>query len=113
MAEDMIDVVLEDAIMVTKLLNKLIHLLLAIIQAAASLDSNMVIISEYLRLLLGTVEDVAQLLSQEFDDETRYNELQHAVAPTWLGSFEQIRNVDDHAADLVKFISCIEPEAIP
>ena len=105
--------VLEDAVMVTELLKKLIHLPLAITQAAAYLDSNMVPISEYLRLLQGTEEDIAQLLSQEFDDETRYDELQHAVATTWLVSFKQIRNVDHHAADLVKFISCIEPEAIP
>jgi hypothetical protein len=54
-----------------------------------------------------------QLMSAEFRDNTRYPESTNAVAATWLVSFEQIRNYAGIAANLLAFISCIEPKAIP
>jgi hypothetical protein len=52
-------------------------------------------------------------MSREFQDSTRYKGPHNAVATTWLVSFEQIRKSDSTAANLLSFISCIEPKAIP
>ncbi len=70
-------------------------------------------ITEYLRLLRGTDQDMASLMSREFHDSTRYRGSQNAVATTWLVSFDQIRKSDDAVADLLSFLSCIEPKGIP
>ncbi|KAI8625843.1 acyl transferase/acyl hydrolase/lysophospholipase [Xylariaceae sp. FL1651] len=106
------DLVQDDAA-VTELLIKLTHLPLAITQAAAFLRRNKVSIREYLELLDRTNVDKVELLSWEFHDRSRYEEAQNAVAITWQTSFNQICRVDTTAADLLKFISRIEPKGIP
>ena len=97
----------------TELLDELTYLPLAIAQAAAYLNRNRIPISEYLRLLRNTEQDIISLMSQEFRDSTRYKNSANAVARTWLVSFDQIRDCDTVAADLLSFMSCIEPKAIP
>ena len=98
----------------TELLDELMYLPLAIAQAAAYLNTNKNIsILEYLQLLRNTEQDVISLTNQEFHDSTRYKDSANAVARTWLVSFDQIRNRDTVVADLLSFISCIEPKAIP
>ena len=97
-----------------KLLEELAYLPLAIAQAAAFLNNNKnTTILDYLRLLQNTEQGLVSLLSQEFRDNTRYKISANAVARTWLVSFNQIRNHDTVAADLLSFISCIESKAIP
>jgi hypothetical protein len=98
---------------VADLLRELTYLPLAIVQAAAYLDMNPVSISKYLGLLRGTEQDMVGLMSEEFRDDTRYRGSQNAVATTWLVSFNQIRKSDPAATDLLSFLSCIEPKAIP
>jgi hypothetical protein len=95
------------------LLKELTHLPLAITQAAAFLNTTKVPITEYLRLLRGTDQDTTSLMSREFHDGTRYRGSQNAVATTWLVSFDQIRKSDGAVADLLSFLSCIEPKGIP
>ncbi|RYP36178.1 hypothetical protein DL767_003510 [Monosporascus sp. MG133] len=97
----------------TELMDELTYLPLAITQAAAYLNRNEISIAEYLRLLRGTEKDTTSLMSREFYDNTRYKESQNAVATTWLVSFNQIRKSDSAAANLLSFISRIEPKAIP
>ncbi|KLU92297.1 hypothetical protein MAPG_11243, partial [Magnaporthiopsis poae ATCC 64411] len=97
----------------TRLLEELTYLPLAITQAAAYLNTIQVSIAEYLKLLQGTEQDAASLMSREFYDKTRHKGSRNAVATTWLVSFEQIRKSDPAAADLLSFLSCIEPKAIP
>jgi tetratricopeptide (TPR) repeat protein len=97
----------------TELLDELTYLPLAIAQAAAYLNRNRIPISEYLRLLRNTEQDIISLMSQEFRDNTRYKNSANAVARTWLVSFDQIRDHDTVAANLLSFMSCIEPKAIP
>ncbi len=96
-----------------QLLHELTYLPLAISQAAAYLNRNQVSIAEYLELLHGTEQDLVSLMSREFYDMTRYHGSQNAVATTWIVSFEQIQRSDTHAAELLTFISQIEPKAIP
>jgi tetratricopeptide (TPR) repeat protein len=95
------------------LLNELTYLPLAIAQAAAHLNTTRISVVEYLRLLRNTEQDMASLLSREFYDGTRYKGSKDAVATTWLVSFNQILKHDPTAADLLSFMSCIEPKAIP
>ncbi|KAL8329138.1 hypothetical protein RB597_004735 [Gaeumannomyces tritici] len=97
----------------TKLLKELTYLPLAITQAAAYLNTIQVSIAEYLKLLRGTDQDAASLMSREFRDNTRHKGSRNAVATTWLVSFDQIRKSDRAAADLLSFLSCIELKAIP
>jgi hypothetical protein len=52
-------------------------------------------------------------MSKEMRDRTRYKHAANAVAKTWLMSFEQIARQDADAADLLRYMSCIEWKAIP
>jgi Tfp pilus assembly protein PilF len=96
-----------------ELLKELTYLPLAISQAAAYINTKQVPLAEYVKLLHGTQQDIVSLMSKEFRDNTRYAGSQNAVATTWLISFDQIRKSDNAAADLLSFISCIEPKGIP
>ncbi|KAI1277759.1 hypothetical protein F5Y07DRAFT_398312 [Xylaria sp. FL0933] len=98
---------------VTSLLQELAYLPLAIAQAIAYLNRNRVSILEYLALLRDSEEDMVSLLSREFLDQTRYAGSNNAVVTTWLVSFNQICRSDSVARELMSFISCIEPKAIP
>jgi tetratricopeptide (TPR) repeat protein len=95
-----------------QLLEELNYLPLAITQAVAYMNTADISISKYLSLLRGTKSDVINLLGRQFHDSTRYSGSQNAVATTWLISFQQIHRTDEAAADLLSFISCIEPKAI-
>ncbi|OAL33356.1 hypothetical protein AYO20_07367 [Fonsecaea nubica] len=98
---------------VAELLQELTYLPLAIMQAAAYLNRNRVTITKYMELLRGTEQDMVRLISREFHDSTRPRGSRHAVATTWLVSFHQIRQSDPAAADLLMFLSCIDPKAVP
>ncbi|SPO02516.1 uncharacterized protein DNG_05189 [Cephalotrichum gorgonifer] len=102
-----------DKATVAELLHELTYLPLAISQAAAYLKRNRIPISKYLSLLRATEDDIVGLMSHEFRDPTRYKESKHAVATTWLVSFEQILKTDRAAADILSFLSQIEPRAVP
>ncbi|KAI1455276.1 hypothetical protein F4805DRAFT_468791 [Annulohypoxylon moriforme] len=104
---------LQNKIIVKELLEELTYLPLAIMQAAAYIDRNQISIEKYLGFLRGTEQTMVGLLSREFHDETRYPGSQNAIATTWLVSMEQIQKSDSTAAELLSFLSCIEPKAIP
>jgi hypothetical protein len=95
------------------LLNELTYLPLAITQAANYINATGAPITEYLKLLKGADQNTVSLMSREFVDGSRYKGSQNAVATTWLVSFDQIRKCDSAAADLLSFMSCIEPKGIP
>jgi tetratricopeptide (TPR) repeat protein len=93
-----------------KLLEQLTFLPLAIVQAAAYINENGIALSEYLVLLEEQEQDVIDLLSEDFDDDGRYEDVKNPVATTWLVSFEHIRRL---AAEYLSFMSCIDPKDIP
>ncbi|KAK4160531.1 hypothetical protein QBC43DRAFT_113210 [Cladorrhinum sp. PSN259] len=95
------------------LLKELAYHPLAIAQAAAYINVKQVPVAEYVERLHSAPQNAIHLISKEFRDRTRYPESQNAVATTWLISFDQIRRSDNAAADLLSFISCIEPKGIP
>jgi tetratricopeptide (TPR) repeat protein len=95
------------------LLKQLTYLPLAIVQAAAYINENGIALAEYLLLLEDQEEEVIDLLSEEFEDDGRYRNVNNPVATTWLISFEQIRHRDPLAAEFLSFMACISPKDIP
>ena len=102
----------QDDTAVTELLALLEHLPLAITQAIAYLRRNKISIPRYLELLR-MQSNMAEMIEWEFYDKDRYEGSQNAVALTWQISFRQICGIDTAAAELLRFISRIEPKAIP
>jgi tetratricopeptide (TPR) repeat protein len=97
----------------TKLLELLVNLPLAIMQAAAYLNAKDSTINEYLRIYEESSENVIKLLSKDFEDVRRYLGMKNPVAITWLISFEQIQDRNPLATDYMAFISCIKEQDIP
>ncbi|KAL3462421.1 hypothetical protein BJX64DRAFT_259111 [Aspergillus heterothallicus] len=95
------------------LLERLTFLPLAIAQAAAYINENGIGISGYLNLLEAQEAEVMEVLSEDFGDETRYEDNQNPVAKTWLISFEQIRKLDELAAEYLSLMACVNPRDIP
>jgi tetratricopeptide (TPR) repeat protein len=119
MAEEMLEKLLNDPDLLidseatADLLQKLTHLPLAIVQAAAYINENEITLAEYAALLDGTEQSRVELLSEEFEDEGRYEDTKNPVATTWLISFEQIRDREPLAAEYLSFMSCIDAKDIP
>ncbi|KFZ19943.1 hypothetical protein V501_00395 [Pseudogymnoascus sp. VKM F-4519 (FW-2642)] len=97
----------------SSLLNELIYLPLAIVQASAYINENRIPFSDYLSLLADREGDAIDLLSEEFEDDGRYQNVKNPVATTWLISFEQIRQRDPLAAEYLSFMACIDSKDIP
>jgi tetratricopeptide (TPR) repeat protein len=95
------------------LLKQLAFLPLAITQAAAYIRSNEITLADYIALLKEQESDVIELLSEDFGDDGRYENIQNPVATTWLILFQQIRRLNPLAADYLSFMACVNPRDIP
>ncbi|KAM0297028.1 hypothetical protein ACHAPM_010217 [Fusarium culmorum] len=104
---------LRDKVATGELLAYLTFLPLAITQAAAYLNENRAPIQAYLGLLRILISSFSAFLETEFRDNTRYKNSQNAVGTTWIVSFHQMQKSNHIAVDILSFISCIEPKAIP
>lgn len=103
---------LEDEQATAALLLELTYLPLAIVQAAAYINKNQISLSEYATLLDDTEQNIIDILSEEFEDEGRYEDIKNPIATTWLISFEQIRTRDALAAEYLSFMSCVDAKDI-
>jgi hypothetical protein len=92
---------LEDQSGTDMLLTLLVNLPLAIMQAAA-----------YLKYRESSKNEI-MLLQMDFKGKWRYQEMNNAVATTWIISFKQIQRQDRLAADYMRFIACIKEQDIP
>jgi tetratricopeptide (TPR) repeat protein len=97
----------------TQLLEELDYLPLAIKQAAFYVNYTETTVSQYLEIMQKTEKNRADLASRTFRDCTRYSSKENAITKTFTISFERIKNSDPDAAELLEFLSCIEPKAIP
>ncbi|KAL2847246.1 putative kinesin light chain [Aspergillus pseudoustus] len=104
---------LHDNHVTNALLEQLSFLPLAISQAAAYINQNDISLARYMSLLGEQEASIIELLSEEFEDDGRYAEIQNPVATTWLVSFMQIHRVDQIASDYLSFMACINPRDIP
>lgn len=95
------------------LLQKLTYLPLAIVQAAAYINETGISLAEYEVLFSDRDEEVIELLSEGFEDDSRYTDTENTVAKTWLISFEQIRRRSSLAFDYLGLMACVDPKDIP
>jgi tetratricopeptide (TPR) repeat protein len=104
---------LKESDTVNTLLKILHHHALAIVQAVAFINTNDVTLSDYITLYRSSERDAMDLLSEEFRDQTRYQEATNSVATTWYISFEQIQRQNAIASDRLRFMACIANNDIP
>ncbi|KAB8237201.1 violaceus kinesin [Aspergillus alliaceus] len=95
------------------LLKQLAFLPLAIIQASSYINENCLEPSQYLKLLQDPEPNVVELLSENFEDDGRYAEIQNPVIATWVVSFTQIQRIDQLAADYLLLMACLDFCNIP
>ncbi|EEA27372.1 kinesin light chain, putative [Talaromyces marneffei ATCC 18224] len=95
------------------LLNQLALLPLAITQAAAYINENEIGLSTYVALLEEQESHVIELLSEDFEDDGRYEAIHNPIATTWWISFQQIQRLNTLAADYLSFMACVNPRDIP
>ncbi|EPE05467.1 kinesin light chain [Ophiostoma piceae UAMH 11346] len=96
-----------------QLLQELEFLPLAISQAMAYMHRTNTPAHDYLQLLRETDSSRVDLLGDEQPDRSRYKESAHAVATTWLVSFEHIQNTNPDAVIIFEFLSQVLPKSVP
>ncbi|KAH6668980.1 heterokaryon incompatibility protein-domain-containing protein [Halenospora varia] len=101
-----VKLVYQNVVEVPEMNEDLTYLLLAITQAAAYINEIGIAFVDYLSLLTDQEEAVIDLLSEQFEDDRRYDNIKNPIATTWLISFEQIRHRDPLAADYLSFMAC-------
>ncbi|EED17856.1 kinesin light chain, putative [Talaromyces stipitatus ATCC 10500] len=104
---------LHDSRTTIALLEQLTFLPLAISQATAYINKKDIMLSDYLILLEEQEADVVELLSKDFGDNGRYNDIQSPIAKTWLISFSQVQKLDQLAAEYLSLMACVNPRNIP
>jgi tetratricopeptide (TPR) repeat protein len=93
--------------------SRLEYLPLALVQAAAFIQENSITVSEYVRLLGQSDQQLVDLLSEEFETVGRDSETSRAVTETWILSFEQIQRQNVFAGELLSLMSLFDRQAIP
>ncbi|CAG9977751.1 unnamed protein product [Clonostachys byssicola] len=93
-----------------RLSEQLEYIPLALVQAAAFIRENAVSIDYYLKLLM---ERPVDLLGEEFEAVGRDEESLHAVAATWMISFQQIQQRNPLAGELLSLMSFFDRQEIP
>ncbi|KAK2589758.1 hypothetical protein QQS21_012564 [Conoideocrella luteorostrata] len=82
-------------------------------QAAAYMNENQISTAKYCEIYESSDVNTISLLSKDFDDEGRYEQMKNPVTTTWLISFHHILRHDPLAADYLRFMSFLAPEGIP
>jgi tetratricopeptide (TPR) repeat protein len=96
-----------------KLLDLLGYLPLAIVQAAAYMNENDISITDYTDLYNGSEKEIIDILSEDFEDQGRYRDIQNSIAKTWLISFNQIQRQTPLAIEYLSFMACLLNQDIP
>ena len=95
------------------LLRKLDNLPLAISQAAAFISNNSISIKEYLDMLHKSKLGIVDLLSEHSIDPRRDQDRPSSVIQTWKISFDQIREQEPKAADVLSLMAVLDHQGIP
>ncbi|KAJ5970810.1 FabD/lysophospholipase-like protein [Penicillium vulpinum] len=103
----------KDESLLTGLLQKLTYLPLAIVQAAAYINVTGESLKNYEALLSSQDDEAIEILSEQFEDDDRYTDMENAAAKTWLISFEQIRRRSSLAFKYLGFMACVDSKDIP
>jgi len=97
----------------SRLASRLEHLPLALAQAAAFIEETIITVDKYLQLLEKGDQHLVDLLTEEFETVGRDSGTPHAVVETWILSFEQIRQQDVLAGELLSLMSLFDRQAVP
>ncbi|MCJ1265678.1 hypothetical protein MMC22_005558 [Lobaria immixta] len=95
------------------LTSRLENLPLALTQATAFIQENILTITKYLELLDQGDNSLIELLSQSFEAEGRDWSIPNAVTATWIISFKQIKEQYPYASDLLSLMSFFDRQEIP
>ncbi|KAK3994438.1 kinesin light chain [Cladorrhinum sp. PSN332] len=98
---------------ISTLSSRLEYLPLALAQAAAFIQENVISVEEYLGLLDQSDQTLVDLLGEEFETTGRDAESSRAVAKTWILSFEQIERQNPLSGELLSLMSMFDRQAIP
>ncbi|KAL8654425.1 MAG: hypothetical protein Q9226_003438 [Calogaya cf. arnoldii] len=96
-----------------RLVNVLGGIPLAIIQATSFILENGSTPARYLELYEASESNRLELLSQDFEDDTRDHELKNPIASTWVVTFEYMKTHQPLAADTLCLMSMFDSQAIP
>ncbi|OAL38089.1 hypothetical protein AYO20_02541 [Fonsecaea nubica] len=98
---------------VDELLTSLAYIPLAITQAAAFINRNMMTLADYLRGFQTSESERMRQLSIELQDPRRERGFPSSVFRTWRLSFDQMRQRDPAAARLLTFLAFLDGQSIP
>ncbi|KAI8930900.1 hypothetical protein NX059_011915 [Plenodomus lindquistii] len=104
---------LQDEATVDEFLTMLAFFALAIVQAAAFMNTNGITLSGYISFFKSSEQDATDLLSEEFEDQGRYRDNKNPVATTLYISFEAIQEQNPLAAEYLSFMACVDSYDIP
>ncbi|KAI4262142.1 MAG: hypothetical protein L6R42_002673 [Xanthoria sp. 1 TBL-2021] len=96
-----------------QLANTLAGIPLAIIQAVSFIQENESTPARYLELYEANESNQIELLSQDFEDDTRDPELKNPIASTWMVTFEYMKARQRLAANTLCMMSMFDSQAIP
>lgn len=96
-----------------QLANTLGGIPLAIIQAVSFIQENESTPARYLELYEANESNQIELLSQDFEDDTRDPELKNPIASTWMVTFEYMKARQPLAANTLCMMSMFDSQAIP
>ncbi|KAL3432215.1 hypothetical protein BDV09DRAFT_206108 [Aspergillus tetrazonus] len=91
---------LQDHVTTTSFLEQLAYFPLAIAQASAYINKKRLSLSLYLKILQQEERDAVELLSEDYKDPGRYNDIQNPQQ-------------NQLAADYLSFMACLDPRNIP
>ena len=96
-----------------RLSEQLEYLPLALVQAAAFVQENSITIAKYLQILEQSDNNLINLLSKPFEAVGRDSGVPHAVALTWVVSFQQISHRYPEASYLLSLMCFFNRQGIP
>ena len=99
--------------MYTEVAEELERTPLALVQAASFMSQNCVPLESYLQMYRESDVAKIELLSENFEDDTRDAENKNPIAATWIISFDYIRMHVPQAAELLSLMSIIDAHNIP
>lgn len=89
------------------------HLPLALAQATAFMQENMLDINEYIELYKDSDETQMDLLSEPFETLGRDSQVPNAVATTLIISINQIKKKDPKAIEILSLVAFVDQHDIP
>lgn len=97
----------------TKLAEALDGVPLALVQAISFVQENDSTPGRYLELYEANDRNKIDLLSQNFEDDTRDHELKNPIASTWIVTFEYMEKHQSLPADILCMMCLFDAQAIP